>query len=148
MARIVSSLALASLAALSIGSAHAQSTAVIGGATETTRGYGAQEAPQSLSKLSDPQQELAADWVKDSSGQRVGKVERVETSAKGRAKSVQIALNAATGAGSAKLVTVPARDLRYDSGSNVVVSDLSQSEIEATRANTAPSASDEPTSRR
>jgi len=126
MLRKVSYLTLPSLVSLSIGLAYAQSTAVIGGATQTTHG---EQAPlQSLSKLGDPQQELAAASVRDSSGQRVGQVEAVQTNAKGSARSVEIALNAATGAG--KLVTVPARDLFYDSASNAVVADLSQSQIE------------------
>src|ERR1051325_11290498 len=75
MLRTVSYPALTCLVLLWIGPAHAQSTAVMGGATQTTRGYGAQVPLQSLSKLSDPQQELAAAWVRDSSGERVGQVQ-------------------------------------------------------------------------
>ena len=142
MLRAVSNLALPFLVSLSTGLAHAQSTAVIGGATQTTHGHGAQAALQSLSKLSDPQQELAAASVRDSSGQRVGQVEAVQTNTKGNARSVEIALNTATGAG--KLVTAPARDLFYDSASNAVVADLSQSQIEGMPAKAGPTPSSAP----
>jgi PRC-barrel domain protein len=132
--RAVYCLTLALFAPLLDGPVQAQSTALVGGATQTTQGYGAQAAPQPLSRLGDPEQELAADWVIDSSGQRVGKVEAVETNAKGRARSVEIALNTERGAAAAgKLVIIPARDLRYDSGSNSVLAELSQSQIEAMR---------------
>ena len=128
MVRTVSCLALPFFVSLSIGLAYAQSTAAVGGATQTAHGYGGPAPLQSLSKLGDPQRELAAASVRDSSGQRVGQVQAVQTNTKGSARSVQIALNTATGAG--KLVTVPARDLFYDSASNALVADLSQSQIE------------------
>ncbi len=133
MLRALSYLALPSLISLSIGPAYAQSTAVEGGATQTAHGYGAQAPLQSLSKLSDPQQELSATLVRDLSGERLGKVQAVQTNTKGSARSVQIALSTATGAG--KVVTVPARDLFYDSASDAVVADLSQSQIEGMSAN-------------
>lgn len=130
MLRTVSRLTLGSLVFLPIGLAHAQSTAVTSGATQTTRGYGGQAPLQSLSRINEPERELGAASVRDSSGETVGQVQAVQTSTKGKASSVRIALNTAKGVATGKRVTVAAQDLRYDSASNAVVADLSQSQIE------------------
>src|SRR5690349_13931310 len=118
MVRKLSCLALGSLVFLPIGLAHAQSSAATSGATQTTRGYGGQAPLQSLSRLDEPERELGAASVRDSSGRTVGQVQAVETSAKGKAQSVRIALNTAKGVAMGRRVSVPAQDLRYDSASN------------------------------
>ncbi|HKD22909.1 MAG TPA: hypothetical protein VKB71_12920 [Rhizomicrobium sp.] len=87
-------------------------------------------ATKPLSRVSDPSTTLASATVSDSSGQSVGQVQSVKTSASGKATSVAVSLSAAGAtAGAPKVVSIKADDLTYDPSSNSLKASLTTQEI-------------------
>jgi hypothetical protein len=80
-----------------------------------------------LSRVKDPSTTLASASVSDSSGQSVGQVQSVKTSASGTATSVAVSLNPSGGA--PKVVSINADDLTYDASSNKLKASLTTQEI-------------------
>jgi hypothetical protein len=105
-------------------------------AANSIAGGQAAVATQPLSSVSQPERKLAAAPVQDSSGQSIGQVASVQTGDRGAPTSVQVALNASGG----KVVSIGADQLRYDAAKNVVVAELSQSQINALASGSASTA--------
>ena len=94
----------------------------------TTYNMSSREA-QPISDVKDPTTTLASARVQDSSGQTIGHVQKVSTTADGKASIVYVSL--ATSGGAGKVVSFDANGLRYDSDSKTLKASLTQSEINA-----------------
>ncbi len=81
-----------------------------------------------LSQVQNPATTLASAQVQDSSGQTVGQVQNVQTTSSGTVSKINVTLSSGSHAG--KTVIIPARDLRFDQGGNILKARLTQSEIE------------------
>jgi len=86
-------------------------------------------AIQPVSQVKDPSATLASANVEDSSGETVGQVKSVSTTADGKASAVNVSLTGSNGAG--KVVSIDASNLRYDSDSKRLKSSLTQSQIDS-----------------
>lgn len=84
---------------------------------------------ESVASVTDAKTQLAAATVQDQSGQQVGQVQDVHTSSSGKATRVDVALNTPSGVG--KVVSLKASQLGYDPSKNIVVAQLSRSDIES-----------------
>lgn len=80
-----------------------------------------------LSRVKDPSTTLASATVNDSSGQSVGQVQSVKTSASGKAQSVAVSLSSSTTPG--KIVTLQADQLTYDPTNNQLKASLTMDQI-------------------
>ena len=90
----------------------------------------------SLSSVSNAKQTLASASVKDSSGQTLGQVEKVKTTASGTPTAVEVNL---TSAPTPKTVQLKASQLRYDQSSNMLMTvGLSASEVQSMPAMSNP----------
>lgn len=82
-----------------------------------------------LSSVSNAKQKLASASVKDSSGQTLGQVQKVKTSAAGTPTEIEVSL---TSAPTPKTVQIPASELRYDQSSNMLMTvGLSATEVDS-----------------
>jgi hypothetical protein len=82
-----------------------------------------------LSAVSNAKQTLASASVKDSSGQTLGQVQKVKTSASGTPTAIDVSL---TSAPTPKVVQLKASQLRYDRSNNMLMTvGLSASEVQS-----------------
>ena len=84
-----------------------------------------QKTGVSVNTLDNAPQKLANATVEDSSGAAVGKVARVQTSASGTVRKVDVSLT-----DSSKTVAIPATYLRFNTDKNTLNANLSRSEID------------------
>jgi hypothetical protein len=91
---------------------------------------------QPASDVASPKTTLASATVQDSSGQSVGQVQSVKTTASGKTSSVAVSLTSASGA--AKVVSIRASKLRFDPSGNTLKASLTSSEINALPATESP----------
>lgn len=84
---------------------------------------------QMIGQVKDPATTLASAIVEDSSGDTVGQVKSVNTTADGKASAVNVSLSAANGPG--RVVSIGANSLMYDSDSKRLKASLTQSQIES-----------------
>jgi len=82
---------------------------------------------QPISQVKDPATTLVSANVQDSSGQTIGQVKSVSTTPDGKANAVNVSLTSANG--TAKVVSIGANNLIYDTDSKTLKSSLTQSQI-------------------
>jgi len=85
-----------------------------------------------LSSVPNAQTALASASVKDSAGQTIGHVTKVQMNADGQPSKVMIALNDTSGASGT--ISLDANELHYDQASNSVVSDKTSTELKSEAA--------------
>jgi trimeric autotransporter adhesin len=85
-------------------------------------------AQASLDTVSNPKSTLASAKVENASGQQIGQVKRVNVGSNGKTQAVDIVVQGANGSTS-KTVRVDANDLSYDKDNNVLVTPLSQDQL-------------------
>ena len=82
---------------------------------------------QPINQVKDPATTLGSARVEDSSGQIIGQVRSVSTTPDGKASAVNVSLT--TSNGTAKVVSIGANSLLYDTDSKIVKAWLTQSQI-------------------
>ncbi|MGN6514328.1 MAG: hypothetical protein ACTHLR_00625 [Rhizomicrobium sp.] len=97
--------------------------------TSTSSQMSTKSSGVALSSISNAKQKLASASVKDSSGQTLGQVQKVKTTASGAPTAIEVNL---TSAPSPKIVQIPASQLRYDQSSNMLMTvGLSATEVDS-----------------
>lgn len=91
---------------------------------------------QPISQVKDPATTLASANVEDSNGDTVGQVKSVSTTPDGKASAVNVSLTSPNG--TARIVSIGANSLMYDSDSKRLKSSLTQSQINSLPATQSP----------
>ncbi len=82
-----------------------------------------------LDSVENPKRTLALAKVQNANGQQIGEVKKVTVGADGKPISVNVSLQSTSGA--PKTVKVDANELSYDRDNNVLITPLSQDQINA-----------------
>lgn len=100
-------------------------TYLLAAATVTLMAIPAMASPIALSSVDNPQTRIANANVRDTNGQIVGAVQRVELTPQGRPASVSIAMKGSD----EKMITLDAAKVQYDATRNEVITNSSRKQL-------------------